>query len=121
MSADDMPSTEIVSRVRTTSAGHQAWIERDGLGRLWLRCECGTYTRQVAMAPALHSLVHHVCPDGGTDTLTCPHCGNDKGWRDATQRANGTQTAICGCCGRRVTSRGGVQMGHVNGDMNQER
>jgi hypothetical protein len=58
---DRLPSTEIVSQPRITPSGHRAWIERDGRGRLWLRCSCGTYTRQPAMAPALSALVNHTC------------------------------------------------------------
>jgi len=60
---DRLPSTEIVSTIRNTPAGHQAWIERDGTGRLYVRCGCGTYTAQPAMAPALSALVNHTCKE----------------------------------------------------------
>jgi hypothetical protein len=56
---DDLPGTEIVSRVYTAGTG-EAWVERDAKGRLYLRCGCGTYKQQPAMAPALQALTDHV-------------------------------------------------------------
>ncbi len=53
--------------------------------------------------------------------LTCTNCGNTKGWRNARQTADGTQSATCGACGTKVTSKGGVAMGEVTGGMRQER
>lgn len=56
----DLPSTEIVSRVLTTNAGQDAWVERDGQGRLYVRCGCGKYQSRPAMAPALAALANHI-------------------------------------------------------------
>jgi hypothetical protein len=56
---NDLPSTEIVSEIFDTPAG-QAWVERDGLGRLWVRCGDHLYLPQHGMAPALGALVEHV-------------------------------------------------------------
>jgi NAD-dependent SIR2 family protein deacetylase len=54
-------------------------------------------------------------------TLTCHKCGNSKGWRNARQDRDGTQTAICARCGTAVRSTGGTFMGTVTGDMSQDR
>jgi hypothetical protein len=66
---EQLPSTEIVSEVLRTAAGDDAWVERDGVGRLYVRCGGGLYQRSPAMAPALASLVDHVasctCRGGG--------------------------------------------------------
>jgi predicted RNA-binding Zn-ribbon protein involved in translation (DUF1610 family) len=52
--------------------------------------------------------------------LTCTNCGNDKGWRNARQDANGNQTATCTRCGTTVRTTGGTRMDTVT-DMRQDR
>jgi len=74
-SPDELPSTEIVSRIQHTPAGAKAWVERDGRGRLFVRCQGCTLYRQIdGMAPALAALVTHLptCPADATDVDTGP-------------------------------------------------
>jgi hypothetical protein len=54
---DELPTTEIVSE-RLSTPG-QAWVERDGQCRLWLRCGDHLYVEKSGMAPALAALVAH--------------------------------------------------------------
>ncbi|WP_326550027.1 hypothetical protein [Micromonospora sp. NBC_01813] len=64
-SPDELPSTEIVSRIQHTPAGAPAWVERDGRGRLFVRCQgCTLYREVPGLAPALAALVNHLptCP-----------------------------------------------------------